>query len=98
MNARSKLGEGEIKAKLASLPGWSLDQGKLHREFRFATFVEAFAFLTKVALFAEKRDHHPDLVVTWGKVDVSWTTHDAGGVTQLDVEMAEKSDSVYGEA
>ena len=88
MSARTKLGEAEIKAKLPSLPGWGLDQGKLYREFRFATFVEAFAFMTKVALLAEKRDHHPDWSNVYNVVRVHLSTHDAGGVTERDFELA----------
>jgi len=84
MSARTKLGEAEIKAKLASLPGWSLDQGKLYREFRFASFVEAFAFMTKVALLAEKRDHHPEWFNVYNTLKVHLSTHDAGGVTERD--------------
>ena len=88
MSARTKLSETEINAKLPSLPGWTVDQGKLYREFRFATFVEAFAFMTKVALLAEKRDHHPEWFNVYNVVKVHLATHDASGVTERDFELA----------
>jgi 4a-hydroxytetrahydrobiopterin dehydratase len=88
MGARSKLSEQEIKTRLESLPGWSLDQGKLYREFRFTTFLEAFAFMTKVALLAEKRDHHPEWFNVYNTVKVHLATHDAGGVTEADFGLA----------
>ena len=71
--------------------GWSLeDDGKaLVRTFTFKDFSEAFAFLTRVALHAEKVDHHPEFTSVWNRVDFRLTSHDAGGVTQRDVELAE---------
>jgi 4a-hydroxytetrahydrobiopterin dehydratase len=71
--------------------GWSLEEGgkALVRSFKFADFSEAFGFLTRVALHAEKADHHPEFTSVWNRVDFRLTSHDAGGVTELDVELAE---------
>jgi 4a-hydroxytetrahydrobiopterin dehydratase len=70
--------------------GWSLsgDGKALERSFRFKDFSEAFAFLTRVAMHAEKVDHHPEFTNVWNLIDFRLTTHDSGGVTQRDVELA----------
>jgi len=87
--ARPKaLETAEIEAQLASLEGWALIEGKLHREFRFANFVQAFAFMTSVALVAEKMDHHPEWSNVYSTVVVDLTTHDADGITELDLTLA----------
>jgi 4a-hydroxytetrahydrobiopterin dehydratase len=83
-----KLDEAEIREALAALPGWTLEDGKLHREFRFRDFNEAFGFMTRVALEAERRNHHPEWSNVWNRVVVDLTTHDAGGLTTNDVELA----------
>jgi 4a-hydroxytetrahydrobiopterin dehydratase len=83
-----KLSDDEIAAALASLPGWSLAGGKLRRELTFRDFVEAFAFMTACALVAEQRNHHPEWSNVWNRVVVELTTHDAGGISELDVAMA----------
>jgi len=76
--------------KLAAVPGWTLDANQLSisREFVFADFVQAFAFMSAVALQAEKRNHHPEWFNVYHKVRIVWTTHDAGGLTQNDFDMA----------
>lgn len=86
--ARAVLGDEELARALAELPGWSVEQGKLHREFRFADFQEAFAFMTRAALLAERMNHHPEWFNVWNRVVVDLTTHDARGVTRSDVELA----------
>ena len=83
-----KLDESEVSARLGEIPGWQFHDGKLRREFRFRDFSEAFAFMTRVALLAEKADHHPEWFNVYNRVDVRLTTHDAGGVTAKDVELA----------
>ncbi len=83
-----KLSDSEIQARLASLPGWRVKDGKLHRELQFADFVTAFGFMTRVALVAEKRDHHPEWFNVYNKVVVDLVTHDAGGISDKDVELA----------
>ncbi len=71
--------------------GWTMEEGgkALVRSFKFMDFSEAFAFLTRVAMQAEKVDHHPELTNVWNRVDFRLTTHDAGGVTERDVKLAE---------
>ena len=71
--------------------GWTLEEGgkALVRTFKFKDFSEAFGFLTRVAMHAEKADHHPEFTNVWNRVDFRLTTHDAGGVTERDVNLAE---------
>jgi 4a-hydroxytetrahydrobiopterin dehydratase len=83
-----KLDQAEIREALAALPGWTVEDGKLHREYRFRDFNEAFGFMTRVALEAERRNHHPEWSNVWNRVVVDLTTHDAGGLTTNDVELA----------
>jgi 4a-hydroxytetrahydrobiopterin dehydratase len=84
----TKLTEAEIAAALESLPGWTRTGDAIAREWRFADFVEAFGFMTKVALLAEKADHHPEWSNVWNKVQIRLTTHDAGGLTARDIALA----------
>ena len=79
--------------------GWALeDDGKaLVRTFKFKDFSEAFAFLTRVALHAEKADHHPEFTSVWNRVDFRLTSHDSGGVTDRDSKLAEAIDRIAGE-
>ena len=68
--------------------GWARDGEALVRTFKFTDFSEAFAFLTRVAMHAEKVDHHPELTNVWNRVDFRLTSHDAGGVTERDIKLA----------
>jgi 4a-hydroxytetrahydrobiopterin dehydratase len=86
--ARALLTPDAVAAALRELPGWELRDGRLQRTYVFADFSEAFAFMTRVALEAEKQDHHPDWSNVWNRVAIALFTHDAGGVTQRDVELA----------
>ena len=70
-------------------PGWEVVDGRLHRELSFADFSEAFAFMTRVALAAEKADHHPDWSNSWNTVTIDLVSHDADGLTDRDVALAE---------
>ena len=81
----------EIDARLASVPEWhpTAEDHALTRGFEFADFSQAFAFMTRVALLAEKHDHHPEWSNVWNRVDILLTTHDAGGLSVRDVAMAE---------
>ena len=79
----------EVANRLKSLQGWSLDEGKLYRSFRFANFRRAFAFMSGAALAAEQLDHHPEWFNVWSKVDVHLNTHSAGGITELDFQLAQ---------
>jgi len=82
----------EIASRLAALDGWSRDGDRLRKRFQFAGFVEAFAWMTAVALVAEKLDHHPDWTNVYNRVDVALSTHDAGGITARDFELAAAMD------
>ena len=83
------LDANEVQTRLASAhPDWSLVDGKLHRELRFADFVAAFGFMTRVAILAEKLDHHPEWSNVYGRVVVDLVTHDAGGITERDFALA----------
>ncbi len=96
MKPRSpKLGEPELRAGLARVPLWSESAGKLRREFVFADFSGAFAFMTRVALLAERADHHPDWSNSWNKVVIELTSHDAGGLTQRDLDLALAIERVF---
>ena len=83
----------QINDLATSLPAWSVLNGKLHREFRFANFVEAFAFMAKVALIAEAMGHHPEWSNVWNRVTIDLVTHDTGGLSNLDVELAQRIDA-----
>ena len=83
-----KLSQSKIAAALSKLPGWKLKAGKLHREYKFADFVAAFGFMTSAALVAQSLDHHPEWFNVWNKVRIDLATHDAGGITALDVKLA----------
>ena len=89
-----KLSNEEREAALAELPGWTWDEARdaIVRSFRFADFNEAFGFMARVALAAEKADHHPEWMNLWNRVDILLTTHDAGGFTQRDVDLAKRID------
>ena len=87
-----KLSNDDIAAALNDLPGWTLANEKLRREFKFASFVEAFGFMTSAAIEAEKMNHHPKWFNIYNQVVVELTTHDAGGITKLDFELARKMD------
>ena len=85
-----RLTEDERAAALAELPGWTLraDGLAISRDFKFADFSEAFGFMARVALYAEKADHHPEWSNVYNRVHVTLTTHDVGGLSQRDVKMA----------
>ena len=92
--ARTKLSESELSAALTELAGWSVVNGKLHKDYRFPDFVHAFGFMATSAIAIEAMNHHPEWFNVWNQVRVDLTTHDAGGITQYDVELARKLDSI----
>jgi 4a-hydroxytetrahydrobiopterin dehydratase len=96
--AREKLGREAAEAALTGLDGWALakDGGSISRTFTFKNFSEAFAFMTRVALAAEKMDHHPEWSNVYKTVDVTLNTHDVGGLSVLDIEMAKKMNRYFG--
>jgi 4a-hydroxytetrahydrobiopterin dehydratase len=88
--ATSKLDPAQLPGLLSQLPGWSLDPeaAAISRHLEFADFNEAFAFMARVALVAERRDHHPDWSNSYNVVDVTLSTHDVHGLTMKDIELA----------
>ncbi|MBO9574750.1 MAG: 4a-hydroxytetrahydrobiopterin dehydratase [Sphingobium sp.] len=91
-----KLTEQEIAQALAELPDWTLAQDKagIERGFKFANFVEAFGFMSKVALLAEKADHHPEWSNVYNRVQIRLSTHDCGGLSARDMKLAKKIDAL----
>lgn len=94
--SRELLTEEQLQAALADLPGWEVKDGKLHRTFVFANFVEAWGFMTRAAIHAEKLNHHPEWFNVYKTVRVDLNTHDAGGLTELDVELAKRMNKLAG--
>jgi 4a-hydroxytetrahydrobiopterin dehydratase len=92
--AASPLTPDQIQALPQQLPAWSLVNGKLRRELRFADFVEAFGFMAKVALVAEAMGHHPEWSNVWNRVVIELTTHDTGGLSSFDLELAQRIDAL----
>lgn len=88
MSRPKKLSDDEVTTGLETLPGWTLADGKLRRAFKFRNFVEAFGFMSSLALVAEKMDHHPEWSNVYDRVLIDLTTHDADGITTLDFELA----------
>lgn len=88
MAARRKLSEAEIAGRLPGVPGWQRDGDWIRREYKFATFPAAIAFVNRVAEAAEALDHHPDITIEYTKVTLRVSTHDAGGLTASDFELA----------
>lgn len=89
-----KLSDAEIAASLANLEGWSRDGDKLLRELRFADFVTAFGFMAAAALVAERMNHHPEWFNVYGTVRIHLATHDAGGITSNDLELARAMNAI----
>ena len=88
--AIARLTPAEIETALTALPGWALraDGAAIVRTFRFGDFAEAFGFMTRVAILAEKADHHPEWFNVYNRVEITLTTHDAGGLSARDVALA----------
>ena len=94
----AKLTEAERDEALAELAGWTqeAERDAIRKSFKFADFGEAFGFMTRVALEAEKADHHPEWSNVWNRVDILLTTHSAGGLTKKDVALARKIEAIAG--
>jgi 4a-hydroxytetrahydrobiopterin dehydratase len=92
--ASTKLTDAEISAQLEGISGWTVENEKLHKEFQFDSFVEAFGFMASVALIAESMNHHPEWFNVYNRVTVDLATHDAGGISALDFELAKKVDAL----
>jgi 4a-hydroxytetrahydrobiopterin dehydratase len=93
MATPKRLTDTEIQTALGQLGGWSLQGNKLHRQFKFSNFNEAFGFMARLALVAETLNHHPEWSNVYNKVTIDLTTHDAGGITELDVKFATQANS-----
>lgn len=91
----SRLSDDDVSAALASLPEWAREGDEIVKTFACASFPDAIAFVVRIGFFAEKADHHPDLDIRWRNVRVALTTHDAGGLTQLDVDLATAIDGAF---
>ncbi len=83
-----RLSQTDIDEELKSLPGWSVVNEKLHKEFQFDSFNQAFGFMTRAAMDIEKMNHHPEWFNVYNKITIELTTHDAGGITKNDVALA----------
>jgi len=89
-----KLSDAQIADHLKSLPGWELGEDRIKKTFRFKDFVEAFGWMSCAALIAERMNHHPDWRNVWATVEVELSTHDAGGLTELDMKLASAMDEL----
>lgn len=83
-----KLSRNELDETVRTLSGWELKDGKLQKTFKFSNFIEAFGFMTRIALEAEKINHHPEWLNVYNTVTVKLSTHDAGGITDYDIKLA----------
>jgi 4a-hydroxytetrahydrobiopterin dehydratase len=90
MTDRKKLSNKEITDALSTLAGWSVEGGKLHKQFTFTDFVQAFGFMSGVALIAEGLNHHPEWSNVYNRVIIDLSTHSEGGITGMDVEFASR--------
>lgn len=87
--ARIKLSDEEINYAINELKGWKIMNGNLYKHFTFQNFTESLNFVIKVGVIAEEQDHHPDVCFGWGYAEFSVTTHDTGGLTRSDFDLAE---------
>ena len=90
----TRLGDADVRQRLVALPGWTVAEGKLHRELAFADFTQAFAFMSDVAREADALDHHPEWFNVYNRVVIDLTTHDASGITALDFELARRAEEL----
>ncbi|MCB9844775.1 MAG: 4a-hydroxytetrahydrobiopterin dehydratase [Phycisphaeraceae bacterium] len=89
-----RLSDSQIDAAMAEVPDWALVSGRLQRTFKFDDFVNAMAFVDRVASVAERAQHHPDILIRYNKVTLTLTTHDAGGITGKDFDLAQEADGL----
>lgn len=92
--AREKLSAEKIEEELKKLDGWTTEDSKLKKRFKFENFAQSLDFVNKVGEIAERRDHHPDIYFGWGYAEFEITTHDVGGLTHNDFELAEEIESI----
>jgi 4a-hydroxytetrahydrobiopterin dehydratase len=89
-----KLSDEEVGHAIRNLPGWQVVHGKLHREYKFPDFTHAFGFMTMAAIGIEKMNHHPEWFNVYNRVSVDLTTHDSGGITKNDLDLASLLESI----
>jgi len=89
-----RLSEAEVRERLPRVASWVVRDDRLHRDFKFPSFVEAFGFMSRVALLAEARNHHPDWSNAWNKVSIDLVSHDVGGISQRDFDLATAIDAL----
>ena len=89
------LQNGELKELFAKIPGWKIKSNLIEREFNFSNFIEAFSFMTQIALICEKYNHHPNWENVYSKVIITLCTHDLGGITNLDETLAAEINSIF---
>ncbi len=90
----NRLSEEQIRIELSNLPGWNIVNNKLHKDFVFDDFVDAFAFICKAAIHIEKMNHHPEWFNVYNKISIDLITHDVGGITQNDIMLAKTLNSL----
>ena len=91
---REILTEDELAAAVAGLDGWTVDGEMLKKKLKFENFAEALEFVNKTGALAESADHHPDITFGWGYAEIALTTHDRGGITDVDIALAKKIDLI----
>src|SRR5918912_2977788 len=92
-----KLSESEIESEVTKISGWKLVNGKLNKSFEFKNFIEAFGFMTKVAMQAEKMNHHPEWFNVYNKVKIDLVTHDVSGISNYDIKLANAINKIQSE-
>ena len=90
----SCLSNTDIQYAISDLNGWEFKNNAIHKIFTFESYLNSIAFINRLAEIAEEKNHHPDMVVGWCKIDVAFTSHDQGGVTTACIDMAKKAESV----
>ncbi len=95
MSKREKLSDDVIAEFVSTHPGWSRKNDSISRTFKFPDYSSGVGFVMRLALAAEKHDHHPDILLCWDRIEVTTWTHDSGGITALDTSMAEVADKLY---
>ena len=84
----------DLSAELSALDGWTIEVNMLKKRLKFANFAESLAFVNSVGALAEAADHHPDITFGWGYTELALTTHDRGGITDVDIALASKIDAI----
>jgi 4a-hydroxytetrahydrobiopterin dehydratase len=90
-----KLSQQEIELEIGKIQGWKVANGKLNRTFEFENFVQAFGFMTQVAIQAEKMNHHPEWFNVYSKLEINLVTHDVNGISNYDIKLAETINHLY---